>query len=80
MGGDALLICSTAWEDPQDDAVNAAWHRDTIAALDQYAVGHYIGESDIIADPRRAERSFSEQSWQRLQELRVKYDPEGREV
>ena len=77
MSGGALLICSTAWERAEDDSANTAWHRATIAALDQYAIGHYIGESDIITDPRRAERSYSSASWQRLQMLRQRYDPGG---
>jgi FAD/FMN-containing dehydrogenase len=77
MSGDALLICSAIWERPEDDAANAGWHRAIVAALDQYAVGHYIGESDIIAHPDRAERSYSQASWQRLKSLRDKYDPDG---
>jgi FAD/FMN-containing dehydrogenase len=77
MTGDALAICSAAWERPDDDAVNAAWHRNTIAALDKYAAGYYVAESDIIADPRRFERSYSKRSWERLRALRAKYDPEG---
>ena len=77
MRGEGLLICSAIWERPEDDGDNAAWHRATIAGLDKYASGHYIGESDIIVDPSRAERSFSSTSWQRLNELREKYDPAG---
>jgi len=77
MSGDALLICSAMWERAEDDAVNADWHRATIAALDEYAIGHYVGESDIVADPRRAERSFSKPNWERLKMLRQKYDPDG---
>jgi FAD/FMN-containing dehydrogenase len=77
MNGETLLICSAAWEQPEDDAVNAGWHRSVVAELDEYAVGHYIGETDIIADPQRAERSYSRASWTRLKELREKYDPDG---
>ena len=77
MSGNALLICSAIWERPQGDEVNAAWHKATIAALDEFAVGHYVGETDIIADPGRAERSYSKASWTRLKALREKYDPEG---
>jgi FAD/FMN-containing dehydrogenase len=77
MSGDALVICSAAWERADADEANAAWHRATIAALDQFAIGHYIGETDIIGDPTRAERSYSKASWTRLKELREKYDPYG---
>ncbi len=77
MAGDALLLCYGVWERPEDDAANAAWHRAMIAALDRYAAGHYVGESDIIGDPRRAERSYAGANWERLQALRRKYDPDG---
>ena len=48
-----------------------------MAALDPFAVGHYVGESDIVAEPTRAERSFARANWQRLQSLRRNYDPDG---
>jgi FAD/FMN-containing dehydrogenase len=48
-----------------------------IAALDPFAMGHYVGESDIVAEPARAERSFARANWQRLQSLRRTYDPDG---
>jgi FAD/FMN-containing dehydrogenase len=77
MTAGTLLLCYAIWERPGDDAANAAWHRETIAALDPFAVGHYVGESDIVAEPARAERSFAHANWQRLQALRRQYDPDG---
>lgn len=73
----ALLLCYAIWERPEDDSANAAWHRETITALDPFAMGHYVGESDIVAHPERASRSFANANWQRLQSLRQQYDPEG---
>jgi FAD/FMN-containing dehydrogenase len=77
MRAPTLLLCYAIWERPEDDAANAAWHRETIAALDTFAVGHYVGESDVVAKPARAERSFARANWQRLQSLRRAYDPDG---
>jgi FAD/FMN-containing dehydrogenase len=77
MTARALLLCYAIWERPADNTANAAWHRETIAALDPFAVGHYVGESDIVVDPVRAERSFANANWQRLHSLRQKYDPDG---
>ena len=77
MTAGTLLLCYAIWERPEDDAVNAAWHRETIAALDSFAVGYYVGESDIVAEPARAERSFARTNWQRLQSLRRTYDPDA---
>jgi FAD/FMN-containing dehydrogenase len=77
MTAGTLLLCYAIWERPEDSAANAAWHREMIAALDPFAVGHYVGESDIVAEPARAERSFARACWQRLQSLRQTYDPDG---
>jgi FAD/FMN-containing dehydrogenase len=77
MTASTLLLSYAIWEQPADDDVNAGWHRATLASLDRFAVGHYVGESDIVADPRRAERSFAPATWQRLQALRRTYDPDG---
>jgi FAD/FMN-containing dehydrogenase len=77
MTAPTLVLCYAIWEQPEDDGANIAWHRKTIAALDQFALGHYVGESDILADPARAERSFAPANWKRLQSLRGIYDPDG---
>ncbi len=77
MSADALLLCYAVWEHAEDDGANAAWHRGAIAALDAHAVGHYVGESDIVAHPGRAARSYSKASWDRLQMLRQQYDPDA---
>ena len=76
MTAKTLLLCYAIWERPDNDAANAAWHRETIEALDPFAKGHYVGESDIVAMPGRAELSFARANWQRLQSLRRKYDPD----
>jgi FAD/FMN-containing dehydrogenase len=77
MTGDALMLCYAIWERPEDDVANRTWHRAMTADLDNFAVGHYVGESDIVADPRHAERSYAKANWERLQGLRRKYDPDG---
>jgi FAD/FMN-containing dehydrogenase len=71
------VLCDAVREPPEDDAAHDPWHRATIAALDQYAVGDDVGESDIIADPHRAERSYTKENWRRLRALWQQYDPEG---
>ncbi len=64
------------WERPEDDDANSAWHRGMMSALDAFAVGHYVGESDIVASPARGQRSFAPANWKRLELLRDKYDPD----
>ena len=77
MTAGTLTLCYAIWERPEDDAAHAEWHGQMISGLDRFAVGHYIGESDIVRDPMRHERSFAGANWQRLQTLRRKYDPDG---
>ena len=77
MTARTLILCYAIWERPEDTIANTAWFREMISALDMFAVGYYVGESDIVAEPERAERSFVRANWQRLQELRRRYDPDG---
>jgi FAD/FMN-containing dehydrogenase len=78
MTAPMLCLCYAIWERPEDDEANAVWHRETMAVLEQFAIGHYAGESDIIAEPGRMVRSFAPENWQRLQSLRRTYDPDSR--
>jgi FAD/FMN-containing dehydrogenase len=77
MTAQTLTLCYGIWRRPEDDAAMAAWQAKMMADLDRLAVGHYIGESDIVRDPRRHARSFAEPNWRRLHEMRAKYDPKG---
>ena len=78
MKGRTLLLCYAIWEQPDDDAANASWHHKMMAALEPFGAGHYVGESDIVSAPSRAEKSFAHANWQRLQSLHRKYDPDDR--
>ncbi len=77
MPARALTICYAVWDGADGDERHGDWHRDTIAGLDRFAAGHYIGESDIVARPERHRRCFTADHWARLQALRDKYDPDG---
>ena len=65
------------WEKEEDDAANLSWIGNLMRDLTPHAIGHYLGESDIMADPTRAVNSFARSNWERLRALRKKYDPEG---
>jgi FAD/FMN-containing dehydrogenase len=65
------------WDDPCADDVNLPWLPATIAQLDGVATGHYIAETDLLAAPSRATRSFTAETWDRLQALRGEVDPDG---
>jgi FAD/FMN-containing dehydrogenase len=40
-------------------------------------VNYYIGETDLTFGADHAARSFAPANWQRLQQMRKKYDPDG---
>jgi FAD/FMN-containing dehydrogenase len=78
MTGRTLTLCYAVWEDPAQDEANRRWHRTMVDDLDQLTVGHYIGEADIVHHPIRHQRSFTPEHWRRLQQVRRRYDPQGR--
>ncbi len=77
MAARTFVLCYAVWDAPAGDADNQTWHRDAVAALEPFGVGHYIGESDLAGRPERAIRSFAPENWARLQSLRQQYDPNG---
>jgi FAD/FMN-containing dehydrogenase len=69
--------CFSVWDEEKDDDANHQWLDQTLPFMDPYARGHYINEVAAQRHPERIEACFSPANWQRLQELRRQYDPEG---
>ena len=67
----------TMWEEASEDAAQRAWHRKALQIIEPFAVGYYIGETDLVENPDHIEKAFSPENWQRLQAIRQHYDPEG---
>jgi len=65
------------WNDAEDDEANGAWLARLYDDLAVVASGCYINEFDIDARGSEIGRCFSEENWQRLGELRRRYDPDG---
>jgi FAD/FMN-containing dehydrogenase len=63
------------WEEAGQDQANIEWLRTLTRALEPLAVGCYVGESDIAANPSQVVNSYARSNWERLQALREKYDP-----
>lgn len=75
--GSSYLVGYSVWEDPASDEANIRWLRAAMKTVEPFGSGHYIAESDLSADPSRAQRSYPPDAWERLQRLRAQYDPEG---
>lgn len=67
----------TMWWEAKDDEANASWHHELTALLRPHNVGYYIGESNMVDRPASAVEAYAPANWQRLADLRDKYDPEG---
>ncbi len=67
----------TMWEDAKDDMVNGRWHDELTEILRPHNVGYYVGESNTVLRPATAVQAFLPENWQRLADLRAKYDPDG---
>jgi FAD/FMN-containing dehydrogenase len=77
MLGRTLVACYAVWENEADDDANIRWLRTVMESLTPFAVGHYVAETDLLADPSRPTRSFSPTAWERLTASRERLDPQG---
>lgn len=77
MIGDIYLACYAIWANPDEDAINNSWVKKTMQLLQPYTKGHYINESNYVANPVRRMKSFSDTNWIKLNDLSSKYDPDN---
>jgi FAD/FMN-containing dehydrogenase len=77
MVAPGYVACYSIWEQAGEDEVNIRWLRTLMRALEPKAVGCYVGEADIAANPSRMLNAYARPHWERLQALREKYDPNG---
>lgn len=64
------------WESRADDDANVAWVRRSLGQMAPWREGHYIGETDLEAEPGRARACFTPEAWTRLEGVRAAYDPQ----
>jgi FAD/FMN-containing dehydrogenase len=72
----AFVGLYSVWQGSEGNAANLAWLREASQALQPFASGHYINEIDIEANPQKAADCFSPKAWNRLADVRHRYDPE----
>jgi FAD/FMN-containing dehydrogenase len=64
------------WENAEDDAANIKWQAEVVAILKPFTSSHYIGETDIVEDNSRVQQSYTKEKWEKLQQIKQKYDPD----
>ena len=77
MDGQSYGGIWTIWERPEEDAANYKWHNECTNILNKFTSQPYIGETDIVQDNTRVQKSYSSDKWKRLKQIRAKYDPKG---
>ena len=63
------------YDDRADDEAMLAWHADSMARIDPYAIGGLSNDSNLFVRPMAI---LEPENAARLEKLREKYDPEGR--
>ena len=78
--GSWSVVTGLYWDNKVDDDRNEGWSRSVISALrdGDFTLPAVYGNMANPRDIERDRRSYGEQDWRRLTELKAKYDPENR--
>ena len=75
--GESFVGTYLLWDDEEQDDQNYQWLDENNRLIAPYSKGHYVNETAGDRFPERYKDCYSEQSWQKLKDVRKKYDPEG---
>lgn len=75
--GRFYLAAYAQWDNAEDDIANQHWLKNLYDEMRPLASGHYINEYDRETRGAETDRCFKQKDWERLKELRQKYDPKG---
>jgi FAD/FMN-containing dehydrogenase len=75
--GRLFVTMAIRWNEPAADAENHAWLDAAVRMVDPITVASYINESDFMRRPERKRLYMPAEHWQRLAEIRNRYDPHG---
>jgi FAD/FMN-containing dehydrogenase len=77
---DHNIIIDAVWLPEQDDAIGAverAWARDFLDALQPHRAGVYVNFLDSDEDTDRVREAYGDDTYRRLAEVKATYDPEN---
>jgi hypothetical protein len=72
---EVYIALYSSWTDPADDDRHARWPGDRMREMQDLATGIQLADENLGARPARF---LSDVHLQRLDEIRARYDPEGR--
>jgi FAD/FMN-containing dehydrogenase len=74
------IVIDAAWLPDQDDALGASettWAREFLRALEPHRAGVYVNFLDSDDDASRVREAYGDRTYERLAEIKAKYDPEN---
>ncbi len=74
LQADTYFAAYVVWEDEADDERCRGWLATQMRRMEPISEGLYLGDSDLATRPSKF---LSDSHWQRLEELRTHYDPDG---
>lgn len=74
---DSYVGCYAIWDYEHDDERNFGWLDQSVPLMDPFADGHYVNEVEGRRRPERYRQCFSPANWERLEQLRKRYDGHG---
>jgi FAD/FMN-containing dehydrogenase len=72
---DTYIALYGVWQDPAEDSANVAWATERMRELEPHASGIQLADENL---GNRPARFLSNAHFERLEQLRTKYDPDGR--
>jgi FAD/FMN-containing dehydrogenase len=72
---DIYIALYGSWRDPADDARYATWPADRMREMEQLATGIQLADENLDARPARF---ITDEKLRRLDQIRSRYDPDGR--
>jgi len=74
LQADVYFAAYVIWEDETDDETCRAWLAAQMRRLDPISEGLFLADSDLATRPSKF---LSSHHWERLEQLRARYDPDG---
>jgi FAD/FMN-containing dehydrogenase len=74
LQADLYFAAYVIWKDEADDERCRQWLATQMRRMEPISEGLYLGDSDLVTRPSQF---LSGPHWQRLEELRARYDPDG---
>ncbi len=74
LQADTYFALYVSWRDEADDERCRGWLATQMRRMEPISEGLYLGDSDLATRPSRF---LSDSHWQRLEQLRARYDPHG---